>query len=179
MFNGELMKKTLLFLFVIIAGISFGQENPFAKVEFVIGNWSGSGAGFGNSTSKIESSFQYIMDGKYIQFINESHFAPTDKNPKGEHHIDVGFISYDKSRKKIIIRQFNNEGYINQYLLNDSISNDSLLVFETEEIENFVPNGKAQWTIKKLPNNQVETIFDVSFGKEFTCLGTNKLTKKK
>lgn len=157
----------------------FGQSNPFDKINFIVGEWSGSGSGFGNEKSKIESSFQLVMDGKYMEVKNESRFEPTEKKPEGEHHIDKGFISYDKIRKAIVFRQFNNEGYVNQYLLVDSLSSDTLLVFETETIENFVSGGKARWTIKKISDNEIETTFEVSFpNKEYTCFGTNKLMKK-
>jgi len=55
-----------------------------------------------------------------------------------------------------------------------------MLVFETEEIENFVAGGKARWTIKKIADNKIETIFDVSFpNSEYTCFGTNNLVRKK
>ena len=117
------------------------------------------------------------MDGKYLEVKNESHFEPTEKNPDGEYHLDKGFISFDKNRKAIIFRQFNNEGYYNQYVLNDSLSNENILVFETEFIENFVPAGKAKWTIKKISENEIETIFDVSFGKDYKCFGTNRLIR--
>ncbi|MEX1381844.1 hypothetical protein [Lutibacter sp.] len=174
------MKKIIaLIAFIMISGVSFGQTNSFEKVNFILGEWNGTGSGFGNDKLKIESSFQLIMNGKYIEVKNESRFEPTEKNPEGEHHIDKGFISFDNSRKLIIFRQFNNEGYINQYILNDSISNDSILVFETEIIENFVPGGKARWTIKKNSESEIETIFDVSFpNKEYSCFGINKLIKK-
>ena len=100
--------------------------------------------------------------------------------PDGEHHIDKGLISFDENRKLIVYRQFHIEGYINQYVLNDSLSNDTVLVFETETIESFVPGGKARWTIKKIANDQIETIFDVSFpGEEYACYGTNVLRRKK
>jgi hypothetical protein len=62
---------------------------------------------------------------------------------------------------------------------NDSLSTESNLMFETEIIENFVEGGRARWTIKKISDYEIDTIFDVSFpGKEFACFGTNKLTKK-
>jgi hypothetical protein len=118
------------------------------------------------------------MNGEYIDVINESNFEPTEKNPMGEHHLDKGFISYDKSRKTIVFRQFNNEGYYNQYFLNNDDSDENTLVFETEYIENFVPNGKAKWTVKKISENEIETIFDVSFGKDYKCFGTNRLIRK-
>ena len=175
------MKQFIILIFglVLFIGQSNGQSNSFDKISFLIGEWSGTGSGFGNDRSQIKSSFQFAMNGKYIEVKNESIFEPTENKPTGEHHIDKGFISYDKKRGKIIYRQFNIEGYYNQYVLNDSISNDNILVFETEFIENFVPNGKAKWTIKKLIQNEVETVFDVSFGNEYSCFGTNKLIRKK
>jgi predicted enzyme related to lactoylglutathione lyase len=119
------------------------------------------------------------MDGTYLEVSNESWFAPTKQNPKGEHHIDKGFISYDKSRQLLIFRQFNSEGFINQYVLIDTLSDENTLVFETEAIENFVPGGKARWTIKKISETNIETIFDVSLpGKAYSCFGINKLEKK-
>ena len=172
-------KSIFLVLGLLISfGMSFAQTNPFEKINFIIGDWTGTGSGFGNHKSTIESSFKLVMDGKYIEVSNESRFEPTEKNPEGEHHLDQGFISYDKERNAIVFRQFNNEGYYNQYVLNDSISTETILVFETEFIENFVPNGKAKWTINKLNDNEIETVFDVSFGKDYTCFGTNHLIRK-
>ncbi|MDE1206146.1 hypothetical protein [Tenacibaculum larymnensis] len=172
-------KKILLILGLILTfGTSFAQTNPFEKIDFIIGDWTGTGTGFGNDKSKIESSFHLVMNGNYIEVINESNFEPTEKKPKGEHHLDKGFISYDKSRKTIVFRQFNNEGYYNQYFLNNDDSDENTLVFETEHIENFVPNGKAKWTVKKISENEIETVFDVSFGKDYKCFGINKLKRK-
>ena len=68
------------------------------------------------------------MDGKYIEVMNDSKFAPTEKKPNGEHHVDKGFISFDKQRNLIVFRQFHVEGFVNQYTLNDSLSNDTKLV---------------------------------------------------
>lgn len=168
----------MLLAFILTISSSFGQTNNLEKLNFIIGNWTGSGSGFGNDKSNVKSSFQLVMDSKYIEVVNESKFEPTEKIPEGEQHIDKGFISYDRSRNKIVFRQFNNEGYYNQYILNDSLSNENILVFETEFIENFVPGGKAKWTIKKLNDREIETVFDVSFGKAYSCFGTNKLIKK-
>lgn len=158
--------------------LSFGQSEPFDRISFIMGDWAGEGTGFGNEKSRIESSFKTIMDGIYIEVQNESYFDPTEENPEGEHHIDKGFISFDKTRGLFVFRQFNNEGYVNQYILNDSLSCDSLLVFETEIIENFVAGGKARWTIRKIAEDRIETIFDVSFpNREYTCFGTNRMIK--
>ena len=175
------MKKLSILLVVLsFSVLSFGQNNPFEKIDFIIGNWSGEGSGFGNNKSKINSEFKYVMDGKYIEILNDSKFEPTEKKTEGEHHIDKGFISFDKTRGKIVYRQFNIEGYINRYILNDSLSTENKLVFETEEIENFMPGGKARWTITMTDENNIETTFDVLFpGKEYSCFGINTLERVK
>ena len=109
------MKRLLALSLILIAIITTAEDDPFQKMNFLVGKWAGTGSGFGNATSKIESSFKLIMDGKYIEVKNESRFAPTEDKPEGEYHIDRGIISYDKSREIIVYRQFNNEGYVNQY----------------------------------------------------------------
>ncbi len=169
----------IIVLLMILTNTANSQNNSFERLNFVIGEWQGTGGGFGNETSEIQSSFQFIMNGKYIHIKNKSEFKPTDSKPDGEIHIDWGFVSFDKKRGKIVFRQFNIEGYVNQYVLNDSLSTDSRLVFETEVIENFVEGGRARWTIEKIDNGEIKTIFDVSFpGKEFSCYGTNSLKRK-
>jgi len=45
---------------------------------------------------------------------NQSTYPPQAKNPKGEQHEDRGFISYDKARKKFVLRQFHVEGFVNR-----------------------------------------------------------------
>lgn len=172
------LKITLAFIFISIGLAASAQSSPFEKLNFLLGDWEGTGSGFGNETSTVKSSFKLLMNDQYIAVRNESKFEATAENQEGELHIDEGYMSYDKNRKVIVYRQFNIEGYINTYVLNDSASSENQLVFETEKIENFVPGGRARWTIKRVDEHQIETIFDVSFpDKGYTCFGTNKLNK--
>ena len=175
------MKIKYLIILAILTfsqSICFGQNSNFQQLDFLLGEWSGRGSGFGNDSSTINSFFKPDMIGKYIEFKNESWFKPTSNNPEGEHHIDRGFISLDKERDLFVIRQFHIEGYVIQYILVDSLSNDTVLVFESESIENFVPGGEARWTITTISENQIETIFDVAFpNSDYSCMGVNKLRK--
>ena len=78
-----------------------------------------------------------------------------------------------------MFRQYHNEGYFTEYALNDSISTPNQLVFETERIENFVPGGRARFTINILGDNEIETVFKVGLPeREMACFGTNRLKKK-
>lgn len=167
-------------LIFVMGSILFAQQPDFSKFEFLIGDWQGKGKGFGNDSSRIEASYRLVMNGRYLKIEHDSRFAPTTAKPQGEHHQDWGMISFDKNRKTWVYRQFNNEGYVNQYALNDSLTNDSTFVFSSKNIENFPAGGRAQWTIRKISGNEIVTIFEVSFpGKNFMCLGTNRLKKIK
>ena len=166
-------------MLILTSALLSAQNNPFEKISFILGEWEGSGIGFGNEKSKIESSFQLVLNGSYIKVRNESKFDPTADKPEGEIHIDEGFISFDSQRDMLVFRQFNIEGYINTYLLIDSLSNENKLTFQTESIENFAPGGSARWTINKIDAGHIETIFDVSFpDRGYTCFGTNQLRRK-
>ncbi len=166
-------------IFLTLWSVKIQAQHKFQPFEQLIGEWKGTGAGFSNNTSVIKSSFQFCLNKQYIEVKNESVFAPTEKNTTGEVHQDWGLISYDKQRKLFVFRQFHVEGFVNQYILNQEISTPEKLVFETEMIENFVPGGKARWTIIIKSSTEIETIFDLQMpGKEFVCYGTNNLNKK-
>lgn len=83
------------------------------------------------------------------------------KNPKGYHHEDFGVISYDKTRKKFVFRQFHIEGFVNHYSL-ESISPDGkTITFVTESIENIPPGwrGRETYTIAE---NEFSEAFDLA-----------------
>jgi len=157
---------------------AMSQDDHFKPLGFILGEWSGTGTGFGNQKSTVQSSFRFSLNRSFIEVVNESEFEPTEKNPTGEKRKDQGFISFDKARKTFVFRQFHGEGFVNQYILNPSLSNDSLLVFDSEIIENFVPGGKARWTLKKISETELETAFYLSLpGEELVCYGTNRVSK--
>lgn len=169
-------------VFLVLLGLnmaSVAQDNPLSIFDKLIGSWEGSGEGFSSSKSTITAEYSWLMNQQYIEVKHRSVFEPTAQKPQGEIHEDMGIISYNKSKKAIVFRQYHIEGFYNEYVLSDSLSNNSKLVFETEKIENFVPGGRARFTILFKKTNEIETLFDVGFpGKEMACFGKNMLTKK-
>lgn len=78
-----------------------------------------------------------------------------------------------------VFRQFHVEGFVNQYVLNQTESTPHKLVFESELIENFVPGGKARWTILIHNEKSIETLFDLQMpGKEMMNYGKNIYNQK-
>lgn len=173
------MKKIIAITLLLAVTLTINAQDKWQPFEKLIGNWQGTGSGFSGSISTINSSFLLTMNKQYLEVKNESVFVPTEKNPEGEVHQDWGLISYDKQRKVYVFRQFHVEGFVNQYVLNPEQSTAEKLVFESEVIENFIPGGKARWTILIKSEGEIETIFDLQMpGKEFVCYGTNQFIKK-
>jgi len=136
------MRKSFLFLFLLPAAL-FAQitkkDSTWLPLKSFTGQWVGEGGGEpGKGT--YERTYEFILNKNFIQIKNKSTYQPTDKNPKGEVHEDIGYFSYDKSIRKFKLRQFHIEGFVNEFIL-DSISADKkTIVFVTVAIEK-IPNG--------------------------------------
>jgi hypothetical protein len=137
------------------------QDSIWSPFRYFIGKWNGTGAVEGDN-GNYERSYQFIFNKRFIEIRNKSTFAPTEKNPKGEVHEDLGYISYDKKRKAFILRQFHIEGFVNQYKL-DSISKDGkTIVFTTEAIENIPDGWKAKETYRLIRDNEFTETFELA-----------------
>lgn len=171
--------KVIVFLILLSVSSASLAQSGLERFENLVGKWEGTGEGFGNAQSKITAEYTWLMKKQYIEIKHWSEFDPTPQNPEGEIHEDLGIISFDKARNVVVFRQYHNEGFFNEYVLNESKSNAEILVFETERIENFVPGGRARFTIKIFSGKEIETTFDVGFpGKEMACYGANHLIKQ-
>jgi hypothetical protein len=108
---------------------------------------------------------------------NESTYPPQEKNPKGEVHQDEGFISFDRARKTLVVRQFHVEGFVNQYAQQPA-STAARLVFESEAIENIPPGWRARETYVITGPNTFEEIFELAEpGKGFAVYSHSRFTR--
>ena len=87
-------------------------RDPFERVSFLIGRWMGISEGQpGKGTVRRE--YTRALNGRFIRVHNRSEYPAQEKNPKGEVHEDEGFISFDRTRKTLVLRQFHVEGFVN------------------------------------------------------------------
>ncbi len=154
-----------IFLLLLIPAITLAQtetkQDIFKPLQYFIGKWEGKSTGE-SGEGKSEREYKSIMNGKYIEVKNKSIYEPQEKNPKGEIHEDWGIISYDKSRKKFVLRQFHVEGFVNQYI-QDSISTDSkTIIFISESIENISPGWRAKETSHIINDNEFTETFELA-----------------
>lgn len=121
------------------------KDSLWLPLSALIGEWKGSGTGVDGS-GEYKRTYSQVLNKNYIEVRNKTVYAPNEKAKNGYTHEDIGFISYDKTRKTFIFRQFHGEGFVNEYRL-DSISDDKKrLVFVSESIEN-IPAG---WRAKEV-----------------------------
>ena len=128
--------------------------DALASLAPLVGRWSGTTEGQpGNGT--VEREYERILNGRFLQVRNRSIYPPQEKNNKGETHEDVGLFSFDSGRKRIVLRQFHTEGFVNQYVL-DPGSAPGRLVLVTEAIENIPAGWRARETYILTGADQLE-----------------------
>lgn len=102
-----------------------------------------------------------------------------EKNPKGETHEDWALFSFDRGRKKFLLRQFHVEGFVNQYLLDSKSEDGKTLVFITESIENIPAGWKAKETYRIVNDNEFIEVFELAApGKEFELYSETRFKRK-
>ena len=132
--------------------------DPFKPLRVLIGKWEGDVHGEpGNG--KAEREYAFVLNDHFIQVHNTSIYPPQEKNPKGQTHHDIAFISYDKATKKLMLRQFHVEGFVNQFALESISADNRTIVFTTKAIENIPPGWKAKETYRIINDDEFTETF--------------------
>jgi hypothetical protein len=165
---------------LLAAGPVTGQQppaaEPFARVDFLIGQWEGTAEGRpGKGT--VRRAYTRALNGQFIRVLNRSEYPAQEKNPKGEVHEDEGFISVDRARQKLVLRQFHVEGFVNQYV-EEPDATPGRVVFSTESIENIPPGWRARETYVLHGPDEFEEIFELAeSGKPFEVYSRSRLQR--
>jgi len=90
---------------------------------------------------------------------------------------NAGIFSFDTNRKRVTLRQFHTEGFVNQYVLDPSAASGRL-VLVTEAIENIPAGWRARETYVLTGSDQLEEIFELAPpGKDFEPYSHSRLTR--
>ena len=154
-------------------------SDPWQPIRGLLGFWEGDARGEPGS-GKSERVYRLTLKDKFIQVTNKSTYPPQEKNPKGEVHEDTGFVSYDEAAKKLVLRQFHVEGFVNHYVL-DRVSEDGRkVVFVTLAIENIPAGWRGRETYEFTSNDEfVETFALAEPGKDFATYSETRFRRKK
>jgi hypothetical protein len=158
---------------------SNGKSDPWKPLRVLIGKWEGDANGEPGA-GKAEREYAFVLNNRFIRVLNKSTYPPQEKNPKGEAHEDIGFFSYDNAAKKLILRQFHVEGFVNQFAL-ETVSDDGRrIVFVSAAIENIAPGWRARETYRILNDNEfVETFAMAEPNHDFATYTETHFRRKK
>ena len=141
-----------------------------------IGAWRGAGEGE-PGVSEVERTYEPALGGKFIVARNTSRYAPQPKNPRGEVHQDIGWYSFDKATRSVVLRQFHVEGFVSLYAApTDSLAGDTW-IFNTTALENIPAGFRARETYT-FRDDTLEEHFELAEpGKAFTTYSRNRLRR--
>jgi hypothetical protein len=178
------MGRPMLAAFAMVTLVSAGTPlaqpasapDPLAPLARLVGRWTGTAEGQPGAGT-VERHYERVLGARFIQIRNRSSYPPQPKNPNGETHEDIGYLSFDSARKRIVFRQFHAEGFVNQYVL-DPAGDPDRLVFVSEAIENIPAGFRARETYVLSGADQLEEIFEIAEpGKEFEVYSRSRLTR--
>ena len=143
-----------------------------------IGTWTGPGEGV-DGKGVYERSYKYMFNKKYIELKNKTTYGPTKEKPKGYVHEDFAYFSFDKTRKKFVLRQFHAEGFVNQYILESLSADGRTFTFVTEAIESIPSGWRARETYTFTNTGELVEVFDLAEPeKDFELYSKASLKKK-
>jgi hypothetical protein len=170
-------------LVAVIAGLSAAgggvdaaaAPDTWGPLRFLLGAWESTSHGDpGQGAGRRE--YRLVLRDRFIEVRSTVTYPAQEKNPKGETHEDVGYVSFDRGRQAFIFRQFHAEGFVNTYVAQPGGAGD--LVFTSEAIENIPPGWRARETYRRLSADEVLEIFELAEpGKEFALYSETRLKR--
>lgn len=155
------------------------QSDPWVNLRVFEGKWEGTATGEpGKGVTSREYRFE--LNGRFLSARNKSVYEPKTPAAKPEVHEDFAMFSYDRALKKIVLRQFHAEGFVNEYVLESVGSDGKVLEFVTVRIENIPPGWKARERYQIISRDEIIETFSLAApGKEFEVYSEATLRRKK
>lgn len=161
--------NAMLFVVFLLAAQA---EDPWAPIRFLEGEWTGKSEGE-SGVGTVRRTYELVLKNRYLHERNVSTYEK-------ERHEHWSFFSYDRLRKRLVFRQFHQEGFVNQYVLDPAASSATKVVFVTESIENLDSRWRARETYEiKSRDEVIETFELASPSGEFKVYSKTTLTRVK
>jgi hypothetical protein len=169
--------KRLVSIGFICAGVAFAQTDGLTPLKFLEGKWEGKASGEpGNGVSNRE--YRFDLNGRFLTARNRSVYEAKTPGAEREVHEDFGIFSYDKALKKVVLRQFHTEGFVNEYRLESQGADGRSFEFVTVRIENLPAGWRAREMYRVASPQEVVEIFSLAEpGKEFKVYSETRLRR--
>ena len=149
------------------------------RLKPLIGRWEGTTDGQ-PGTGTVTREYAFVLNSRLIRVVNRSEYPAQQKNPKGEIHQDEGFFSFDRGRKRLVLRQFHVESFVVQYLEDIETGTPDKIIFASESIENIPAGYRAKETYLIHTADDIEEVFELAAaGKPFEVYSRTRLKRIK
>ena len=146
-------------------------------LQWLVGDWAGVGQGE-PGTSATTRHVEAFLEGRYLRISGRSVYPKQDGNPKGEVHLEMDVWSYDRARDVLMLRQFDNLGFVTTYALDKAASTSERLVLVAEHLENIPSGWRARYTYTFKPPNEYHEMLELDMGgKGFQPYVTNRFLR--
>jgi len=150
----------LIFAAPSLAGDSAPISDNLQKMEPLVGRWGGVGDGLWGAAA-VERVYTPFLGGEFIKGDGQSIYPKQERNPDSEIHSSMDIYSYDIENKIIVLRQFDNEGFVAAYHLDSSQGDKNTFVFESRAMENVPEGWKARITIHFVDQDNIKETFEL------------------
>jgi hypothetical protein len=154
------------------------KPSVWEPLRFLLGSWAGTGSGQ-PGVSSVDREYRLVLGDRFVEVRNTSTYAPQERNPKGEVHEDRGLISWDRARKRFMMRQFHVESFVIHYVADSLAASADSVVFTSQSIENIPAGYRARETYRILgPDELVERFEMADPGGEFKLYSESRPKRK-
>jgi len=152
----------VLFIFSIAVGQTPNKEaDIWQPLRYFIGKWEGYGSGKAGYEKGLRE-YRLILNDQYLYYSERTVVKPQEGNSSGELHEEWTLFSYDRSRKKYVIRQFNSEGFINELVMKKISPDSATFIFVSEKMENLPPGFRGRLTYIIQNENEFTEKFELA-----------------
>jgi hypothetical protein len=149
-----------LLLLIAWPSVGYGADDKLAPLSSLLGDWSGVGEGDPGISATTRHA-ERALDDRYIMVQGRSVYPKQEKNKKGEIHTQIDLWSYDKQRKLIMLRQFDNLGFVSTYAQDGAASTKGRIVLVSEHLENVPVGWKARYTYEFRGADEYHELFEL------------------
>lgn len=94
-------------------------------------------------------------------------YPKQEANKDGEVHTSLDIWSYDKTRKVLVLRQFDSLGFVSTYVQDVAASSATRIVMVSEHLENVPAGWRARYTYEFVGPDEYRERFELDFGKGY------------
>jgi hypothetical protein len=161
----------------LLAADEHAKPDPLARVKWLSGHWVGTGEGEPGA-SAAQRDIECVLGCRYLRVDGRSVYPKQQKNPKGEVHTAMDMWSFDRKRERLVLRTFDNLGFVTTYVEDPAASREGTLVLVAEHLENVPAGWKARYTYTFVPPDEFRELFELDpSGKGFQPYTSNRFMR--